>query len=516
MHKNPNLHMIFITQQQEAKKQFKIHNNNIHTIDSSDFLFDREGTDRLFRMEGIRLTDSELENIFSSTEGWVSAIRLQIINFKDTGSFELTADIERLVDTAIWNRLTPEGKDFLLSVSILGSFTTCQAAIMMGKKMLPKKIENLLKNNDFIRYFADKQLYSMHSILQLYLRNRFYHIQPKVYQNQKFRKAGQACAANSQYYSAAKFFYKVQDFDAILSLPFSHEYLDNQKDKYQLEFIAALVNECPEDTLCKYPFTMLVLGFQTHVCGQFEVYQKLCKMLNFVVQNGFGFNQDELQKINGKYKLLESMKYFNDIPKMHAGQTEAWRILGKPTDMIKESIPLVFATTSILNLFWRESGELENELQQMDEFSPIYYKFTNGHGAGRHSLMRAEAMLMRGEDTYAEILCHKALYEARSYQEISICLSAELVLTRIAILRGDVEGYSTSIKNIQCYAKENSNLYVLRMVEHTMSIISLVLGIKDNVAPWLYDMESLKNAQYAPVVPFAQLLHLRLLLMEKR
>ncbi|MGE7695099.1 LuxR C-terminal-related transcriptional regulator [Lysinibacillus sp. NPDC094177] len=511
MHKNPNLHMIFITQQLEAKQQLKIHNNNIYTIDTSAFLFDRQGTDRLFRMEGISLNDSELENVFSSTEGWVSAIRLQMINYKETGSFEFTADIEGLVETAIWDRLTPEGKDFLLSVSIMDSFTTCQAAIMTEKKMLPKKIEDLLKNNDFIRYFPDKQMYSMHSILQLYLRNRFYNIQPKGYQNQKIRKAGQACATNSQYYSAAKFFYKIKDFDAILSLPFSHEHLNKQ-----MEFISALVNECPEDTLCKYPFTMLVLGFQTHVSGQLEAYQKLCKMLDYVVQNGNGFNHDEIREINGKYKLLESMKHFNDIPKMHGGQMEAWEILGEPTDMIKESIPMVFATTSILNLFWRESGELENELQQMDEFSPLYYKFTNGHGAGRHSLMRAEAMLMRGEDTYAEILCHKALYEARSYQEISICISAELVLTRIAILRGDVEGYSTSIKNIQGYSKKNSNLYVLRMVEHAMSIISLVLGIKDNVAPWLFDMESLKNTQHAPVIPFAQLLHLRLLLMDKR
>lgn len=516
MHGSPNLHLIIITQQLEPKQKLTIHNNNINTIDSSSFFFDREGTAILFRIEGIPLSSDEVENVYMSTEGWVSAIRLQVINFKESGSFDYTANIEQLVETAIWNRLASHEKDFLLSVSVLDSFTMRQAAIMMGKEMLSETIENLLKNNDFIRYIPDKHLYIIHSILQDYLRNRLYHNQPKDYKNRIFHKAGQACAANWEYYPAAKFFLKVGDFDAIFSLPFSREYLDNQKDKYHPGFITELIKKCPEETLCKYPFAMIVFGYQTIVCGQLELYQKLCHLIRLIVQDGMGFNQEELRKIKGEYKLLESMIEFNYIPKMHEGKMEAWRILGRPTDMIKANTPWVFATTSALNMFWRESGELENELQQMDEFSPSYYKLANGHGAGSHNLMRAEAMLMRGEDTDAEILCHKALYEARSFHQTSICLCVELTLTRIAILRGDVEGYFRAIKNIKGYGKQNSNLYVLRMVEHCMSTISLVLGIKDYIAPWIYDMESIKIALYAPVIPFAQMLHLKLLLMDKR
>ncbi len=515
MHGNPKLHMIFITQQLEVKQQISIH-NDIHTIDASSFFFDREGTASLFRMEGIHLAGDELEEIFVSTEGWVSAIRLQIINYIETGSFAFNTDIEQLVETAIWNKLTPEEKDFLLSVSVLDSFTERQAAIMLSLDVIPEKIEELLRDNDFIRYLPDKHLYSMHGILQDYLRNRFCYHQPEEYQNKVFHKAGQACAASSQYYSAANFFIRVGDFDSILSLPFSREYLDNQRDKHQPEFIAALVNECPEDTLCRYPFTMLVFGYQTFVCGQLEEYRKLCRLLRLIVQNGTDFNQEELRKINGESILLESMGEFNDLPKMHKGQMEAWRILGKPTDMVKASSPWVFATTSALNVFWRESGELENELRQIDEFSPPYYKLANGHGAGSHNLMRAEAMLMRGDDNAAEILCHKALYEARGYHQIGICICTELILARIAILRGDAEGYFTAIKNIQNYATEDSSLYIQRMVDHGMSVIGFVLGINDYIAQWAYDMESIKKALYTPVAPFAQLLHLKLLLMNKQ
>lgn len=516
MHGNPNLHMIFITQQLGLKQQQSIHNNNIHTINASAFFFDREGTASLFRMDGIRLTDNEIENIYMSTEGWVSAIRLQMINFKETGSFDLAADIGQLVENAIWKRLSSDEKDFLLSVSVMDSFTDSQAAILMGKEILPENIEELIKSNDFIRYLPDKHQYSIHSILQDYLRNRFYHHQPKDFQNHIFHKAGQACAAFGQYCSAAKFFFKVKDFDAILSLPFSCEYFDSQIDTYQPEFIEALVNECPDEMLCNYPFTMLVFGYQAFACGQLEIYRKLCGLLDLIVQKGTGFDQGELRKIKGEYTLLASMRDFNDIYKLKVSQKTAWEILGKPSEIIQKSTMWGYTTPSVLNIIWRESGELENELLHMDESSTIYRKLTRGQGAGSKSALRAEAMLMQGEDNEAEILCHKAIYDARSCQQTSVCLCAELILARIAILRGDVVGYFNSIRNIQGYAKKNSSLYILRIVDHCMSIISLVLDINDNVAPWVYDLESIKKALYAPVVPFAQILYLRFLLKEKR
>ncbi len=515
MHGDPKLHIIFMTQQLEAKQQMSIY-NGIHTIDTSYFFFDRKATASLFRKEGIRLTQSELEEVYTSTEGWVSAIRLHIINYKENGFFSRITDVERLVETAIWNRLGPKEKDFLLSVSILDSFTARQAAIMLNQEILPEEIEKLLKTNDFIRYLPDIQLYSIHSIVQDYLRTRFYSQQSKEYQNSVLYKAGQSYAANAQYITAAKFYYMVRDFDAILSLPFSGQYFHNQQDESQAEFIKSVVDESPNETLCKYPFTMLVFAYEMLTWGQIEIYQKLCWLLQLTIQNGTGLDQEELRRIKGEYTFLESVGDYNDITKAIQGGLAAWDILGMPSEIIKNDIPFLFASTSILNLFWRESGDLENELKQMDEFAPVYRRLTQNHGAGYNSVMRAEAMLMRGEDNQAEILCHKALYDARSNQQVGICLCAELVLARIAILRGDVEGYLTAIKNIQGHVKGNSKLYVLRMAEQCMASIDLVLDIKDNVAPWIHDLESIQRAVYAPVVPFTQIHYLKLLLKEKK
>jgi len=513
---NPNLHMIFITQQLGTRQQFTLSSADIHTINAPAFFFDREGTASLFRMEGIRLSESELESVFLSTEGWVSAIRLQIISFRESGLLDVSADIERLVETAIWNRLTPEGKDFLLSVSVLDSFTARQAAIMMERETLPEDIEEMLKANDFIRYHPDNGVYIMHGILQDYLRNRFYHHQPESFQRCMLHRAGKSLAADSQYFPAARLFFQIRDYDAILSLPFDVEYLSNQKEEYVLEFIAALAEACPEETLRRYPFVLLAFSIQAYMGGRTEILEKLFRLISEAIETGEGLSPERVRRLKGEFMLTSALCAFNDIKKMDEGFRAAWEILRGPSEMIRSDTSFTFGCPSSLFVFWRESGALETVVQDLDRTLPNYRRLTRGHGAGANSVMRAEVMLMRGEDDEAEIFCHKALYDARSHRQAGICLCAELVLARIAILRGDVDGYFIAVRNIQGYAEKNANLYVLRMVDLCMTAISLVLGRTEGVAQWFSDMESIQKTVYTPVLPYAQTLYSMLLLLQKR
>jgi LuxR family maltose regulon positive regulatory protein len=516
MHGSPNLHMIFITQQLETRQQFTVHNDSIHTIDPAAFFFDKEGTANLFLMEGIRLTESELASVYSSTEGWVSAILLQIINFEETGSFDLTADIEHLVENAVWDRLSEEEKDFLLSVSILDSFTALQAAAMNGRDSLPGNLEELLRVNDFIRYYPDRNIYTMHSILQDYLRNRFYHYMAPEFRKLILQRAGQTFAAEGQYYPAAQFFLKNEDYEAILSMPFNSEYMANQKENFLPEFIAALVEESPEETLLKYPYTLLAFCSQMFMSGRYDVYKKLCRLADEAAGTNAALGAEEARDLKCELAIKEAFAAYNDIKAMHKACVKAWEISGKPLNQLRHEALFTFGCPSILFMYWRDSGELENELRDLAAAMPDYRRLTQGHGAGADSVMRAEAMLMRGDDDVAEILSHKALYEGRSFRQTAVCLSAELVLARVAILRGDTESYLMAVSNIKGYAKENSNLYILRMVDLCLSALSLILGIKDEVADWIYDMENIRKTLYTPVLPYAQVLYSLLLIMEKR
>ncbi|MGC4019135.1 MAG: LuxR C-terminal-related transcriptional regulator [Muricomes sp.] len=516
MHENINLHIIVITQNLNSRQKPFMYNHNIHAIDAGTLFFDKDGTDRLLRLEGIRLGKEELDKMFHFTEGWVSAICLQAVHLKENGVFSFSPDMEQLVENAIWHDLDAEEKEFLLSVSVLHSFSTAQAAVMLGQDSVSEKFEKLLKNNDFIQYFPDSHIYCIHNTLQEYLQNRFYHFCTEEYRRQVFCKAGASCAAVCQNFPAAEFYYKTGDFDAILSLPFTIECLDKQKEKYQFEFIIHIADECPEEIWCKYPYAMLAFGYYALMLGQRNAYQKLTSLLQRIIQERVGFDKEELRRIEGEFILLTAAASFNDAHRVMQGLGEAYQLLEGPSQMITPNVQWMFATPSVLNLFWCESGQLEAAMEQWDDNSHLCEMLTNKQGIGYHLVMRAEAMLLRGDTDEAEILCHEARYLAHRHKQTSMCICADFVLTRIALLNGDTKKFFASMDNLEGYLLDNSSSHITSMVEYCMSLLGVYLCIEDYIAPWMYDLEQIQNVLYAPIVPFAQIIHLGLLLMQKQ
>ena len=134
----------------------------------------------------------------------------------------------------------------------------------------------------------------------------------------------------------------------------------------------------------------------------------------------------------------------------------------------------------------------------------------------RPMLMRAEAMLFSGRDVEAETLCHKALYQGKSQRQTGLCICAELILARIAMLRGDADGYETALISLRQYTTTNPERFVLRMIDLSMATLILTLGGTDGVVEWLYDMEHIKKALFALSMPYGAMLYGKLLLINKR
>ena len=284
-----------------------------------------------------------------------------------------------------------------------------------------------------------------------------------------------------------------------------------------MDLMLKVIHECPDETLCKYPFVILMLSYLFRFEGKYEAAGKLTRLIDYILDNNpNGLSEDELRQLKGEYLLFLSFTRYNDIKKVYEGQTAAYKQLGGPSRYKLNEIPFTMGATSILSMFWCEPGRLDETLRDMQCFLPQHIKLTRGQGVGADSALHAEMMLMRGDDIQAEILCHKAMYQARSKKEICTCLCAEQILARLAILRGDVEGFFTALENIKSYAKESSNLYILRMVDISLSVVSVALDTTDMVANWFSDVESISKKVYARAVPYVNILYSHLLVREKR
>ncbi|MDR1481453.1 MAG: LuxR C-terminal-related transcriptional regulator [Synergistaceae bacterium] len=517
LHASRALHVVFVTQGLPQNKTW--HSLDIHNIGLRDFSFDRESVGRYFALAGIEISPEDLEKVHSLTGGWIAAIKLQMLNYKATGTLALSENMDDLIETAIWNRLSDEERDFLLSLSLFDSFSPRQASVMRRGFQDTAKINDLLQRNVFIPFIPDKGVYYMHSLLQNYLRRRFDHAGDD-FRREMFRRAGAACETDDNYFDATRFYSDIKDYDKILSMPFTTRYFYNFRDISVIDFFERLIDECPEETLLKHPIALLTFGHQFFRDRRQEHFSKVVALIRRLI-GLHDLPEAELSRIMGEFSMLVSFTQFNDITKMSEYHRKSYDYLKRLSDPPRSvifggSMPWTMSGASVFFLYWRESGALERTLDIMDDCLPYYVTLAGGHGAGGECLMRAEARLFRGNDGVSEILCHKAIYEAREAGQIGNCLCAELILARIAILRGDAGAYGAARKSIAKDVNESSQTSILRIGDLCRAQTDMLLGNTDDLPSWLRETESIRKAVYSDGQPYALMLHGMMLLREGR
>lgn len=516
-HEIANLHMIILTQQLEISQQTFFHNDRIYSIDSSYFIFNKESIARYFRMSRIRINESDLDNIHRNAAGWVAAVRLHLINYKEKGMYEQTNDVWELLEYAIWNKLNRYEKNFLMSVAVLDSFTPQQAALMLEENSLSEKMHRLINDNAFINYLPDDRVYSMHSILRDFLRNQFYVMIDTDFQKRVLKRAGEACLEVSDYYQAIQFFYKIDDYDAFLLLPLRNDYFNYEHERYLLDWIIRFVKKCPKEILVKYPMSLVTFSFQFILFAKYEEFGYLCELIGSVLENPVDLDENELRSLQGEMAFVQSFTEYNDIGKMVAHYKNAYELLGKPSrfNLIDET--WTFGAVSVLFMFWSKVGNLKSTMDLLENSFPYYTKLSRGHGTGGECVMRAEAMLMKGNDNDAEALCHKALYLARGKRQTSVCLCAELGLARIFLLRGDADGYHLAVESIMQYLESQLvDWQVKRMVELCLATLSVSIEEKDELPNWISEIEKYSQEMYPAILPYCHIIYGKYLLMNKR
>ena len=86
-------------------------------------------------------------------------------------------------------------------------------------------------------------------------------------------------------------------------------------------------------------------------------------------------------------------------------------------------------------MFHRDAGSLDQELKEMNECMPHYYKITNGHGQGAEMLMAAEAKYMQGHMVDAQIELEQVYSHIEGNNQENIRLCCDFLALRLALLR---------------------------------------------------------------------------------
>jgi len=432
----PNLHIVVVSRSVFGENTTElVLKGYCCVIEKSSFELSRAEIVEYCRLNGVRLSTKEADFLAAYTEGWISAVYLCILGFQQDKRIEWQVSLYELIEKVVYRRCSVEVQEFLLSICIFDSFTSQQAEYMWNKGNPEALLGRLMAGNAFIKYDHVGQKYYMHNIFTSYLR-RIFDRQDSDRRQAIWKAAGKWHVSIGEYIHAMNCFYKAADFASLLTaieLDKGNCITNEHKDRLIRYF-----GECPMEIKRDHPWACLIYAINLFSFNEMELFAQQCEQVAGYIEFLPGEKEQAKAQLAGEFELLCSFAKYNSITGMSEHHQRAGGLLKGPSEFIDRNGSWTFGSPSVLYMFYRESGQLEQEVNEIIVAMPYYYQLTAGHGSGAEYVMQAEWYYHTGDFENAEIAAHKALYIAQSQDQMSIVLCALFLQMRLAVLRGDL------------------------------------------------------------------------------
>ncbi|NLO48881.1 MAG: helix-turn-helix transcriptional regulator [Clostridiales bacterium] len=477
-------------------------------IQEAVLTFSEEDIDAYYRKAGIPLTAVQLEEAQKITGGWIMVLYLQLLSLIETGRFE-KGGTRDLIYNALWNRLPAMERDFLMAISIFPHFSLSQATAFSG--ISAAETEALLREKRvFVHFDREARRFYLHSLFQDFLADQFA-LLPNEVQKAIYLAGGGLAEQAGDRVNTLRFYYLSGEWERLLALPLTSYEIADVTNDYTKPMILDIMEKTPFEIKRKYPTAMVPLAFTLFILHENQKLLDFREEIQQVIEQS-DTSRTQKNALSGEMELLYSFLSYNRIDAMSAGHRKALELLGGPAKLINLQSTWTFGSPSVMYMYWREIGKLDDALGQMDACMPIYYALTKGHGSGSEIIMRAEVHLMRGELDLAEILCHKAMLTADSKTQNSIYQCGLFLLARIAILRGN----ETMLEDALHGLEERSRLHVDDLGRYTLDLVKgflfMMMGRDSEIALWISAGEINDKRLVIMTQPFAYIIYCRLLL----
>lgn len=465
---------------------------------------------KYYKLCGIGLKKGEAEKLYSVTEGWISALYLLMLNYKEKGGFTNTEDIYKLVESAIYTPFSEESRDFLLKMSIFDNFSRDQAVHIWGSERAEYLLAEIVNKNAFVNYDAGNRSYLIHNIftnfLQETIEKRDINYRQKLYQ-----KAGDWYERAGEYLTAMRYYHAAGDFNRLLSVV----ELDrgNSFGNERKEEIIKYFEECPEEIKRQHIPALFVYAMALMTFNEMEKFGKICGEIAGLIRSG-GLDRASADSLTGELELLLSFTRYNDIAAMSEHHKRACALLKKPSVFMASKGSWTFGSPSVLYMFYRESGKLEQEIRDIKEAMPYYYRLTNGHGMGAESVMEAERHFNTGDFENAEIAAHKALLQAREGNQPNLVICAQFLLVRLALLKGDYASVLDLFTKMREEIERNKVYVLIHTMDICLGFVHACLQQDGKVPEWLAEGDFNSNRLYFPSRAFSNIIYGRVLLLK--
>ena len=476
--------------------------NKVYQIGTEQLRLNHTELSIYARRCGAGLSDAQVDSLLYSSEGWFSAVYLNLRTLSERGALpDRSSDIYATFTAAMIDPLPEKQREFLAVMGLADEFTVEMARFVTEDADAEKLLSLLTAQNAFVTCLPDGVTYRFHHMMKECAERTFLTL-PKEKQAHCRACFGAWYEEHQQYIQALTAYRKSGDYDAMLRVIQKDAgiLLSSLNPQTVLDDIAA----CPVSILKAHPLAILVLMRRMFTCQQIPKMLELKSMLLTSIEEHPELSAEERGNLLGECDLIMSFLCYNDISAMSRLHRSASSQMSRPAITIQKSGSWTFCSPSVLMMYYRAPGELQSELAEMDECMPHYYKITDSHGQGAEKIMRAEAAFMQGRFTDAHIELESAYAQIEGNGQENMALCCDFLARRLSLHMDMEQRYSFEERYKALLGKHNATW--LNIWSATSAYYHALLGETDQI-PSVFAEHQLSAIHFlAPGKPMMELI----------
>ena len=404
---------------------------------------------------GADLSDAQIDALLYSSEGWFSAVYLNLRTLSERGALpDRDSDIYAMFTAAMLDPLSERQREFLAVMGLADEFTEGMAQFITESPHTGEFLSALTEQNAFVTRLPDGVSFRFHHMMKECAQREFRAMAGEK-QTVYCGRFGVWYERHGQYLHAIGAYVASGDCGAVLRVI--------ERDAGILmasldpEDVLAFLEKCPVSVLKEHPLALLVLMRRMFTWRQIPKMMELKALLEAAVREHPDMPQAERGDLMGECDLIMSFLYYNDIRAMSRLHRSASAQMSRPAISIRNEGGWTFGSPSVLMMFHRRPGGLDSELAEMDECMPHYYKVTCGHGQGAETIMRAEALLMQGRFTDAQIALERARSQIEGNGQMNMALCCDFLAWRLSLYTGGAPEYSSERRRAELLRQHSAD-----------------------------------------------------------
>ena len=389
---------------------------------------------------GTDLSDAQVDSLLHSSEGWFSAVYLNLRTLSERGTLpDQNSDIYATFTAAMIDPLPEAQREFLAVMGLADEFTVEMARFVMEDAGAEKLLAALTARNAFVTRLPDDVTYRFHHMMKACAERTFLML-PAEKQTRYRQRLGTWYETHQQYIRAMAAYWKSGEYDAVLRVV--------EKDAGILlsslnpQDVLDAVDACPVSALKAHPMAILVLMRSMFNWRNIPKMLELKELLLATIREHPAWPAEERGNLMGECDLIMSFLCYNDISAMSRLHRSASSQMSRLAISIDKSGGWTFGSPSVLMMFHRTPGALQSEQAEMDECMPHYYRITDGHGQGAEKIMQAEAAFMQGRFTDAHIELESAYARIEGNGQENMALCCDFLARRLFLYMDIQQRYS--------------------------------------------------------------------------